>query len=85
MMMGALEGAICFQKGLGAVHSMSHALGVLNHQFLNIPVVVEGRTLGTLNLLHKAAWYEEKHVAIATPFAYLLAPLFTAVRGEASA
>jgi alcohol dehydrogenase class IV len=31
MMMGALEGAICFQKGLGAVHSMSHALGALNH------------------------------------------------------
>jgi alcohol dehydrogenase class IV len=31
MMMGALEGAICFQKGLGAVHSVSHALGALGH------------------------------------------------------
>jgi alcohol dehydrogenase class IV len=31
MMMGALEGAICFQKGMGAVHSMSHALGALNY------------------------------------------------------
>jgi alcohol dehydrogenase class IV len=31
MMMGALEGAICFQKGLGAVHSVSHALGALNY------------------------------------------------------
>jgi 4-hydroxybutyrate dehydrogenase len=31
MMMGALEGAICFQKGMGAVHSLSHALGALGH------------------------------------------------------
>lgn len=31
MMMGALEGAICFQKGLGAVHSVSHALGALGY------------------------------------------------------
>lgn len=31
MMMGALEGGICFQKGLGAVHSVSHALGALGH------------------------------------------------------
>ena len=31
MMMGALEGAVCFQKGLGAVHSVSHSLGALGH------------------------------------------------------
>lgn len=31
MMMGALEGAICFQKGMGAVHSLSHALGAYGH------------------------------------------------------
>lgn len=49
---------------------------------LNIPVVIEGRTLGTLNLLHQAEWYEDRHVVIATPFAYLLAPLFAAVRDE---
>lgn len=29
MMMAALEGALAFQKGLGAVHSLSHALGGL--------------------------------------------------------
>jgi alcohol dehydrogenase class IV len=29
MMMAALEGAMAFQKGLGAVHSTSHALGGL--------------------------------------------------------
>src|SRR3954447_8335637 len=27
MMMGALEGGLTFQKGLGAVHALSHALG----------------------------------------------------------
>ncbi|WP_158741896.1 iron-containing alcohol dehydrogenase [Acidisphaera sp. L21] len=37
MMMGALEGAIGFQKGMGAVHSLSHALGPLgfHHGTLN--------------------------------------------------
>lgn len=29
MMMGALEGGLTFQKGLGAVHALSHALGGL--------------------------------------------------------
>jgi alcohol dehydrogenase class IV len=29
LMMGALEGGLAFQKGLGAVHSLSHALGSL--------------------------------------------------------
>jgi len=29
MMMAAMEGALAFQKGLGAVHSLSHALGSL--------------------------------------------------------
>ncbi|MCK0754267.1 iron-containing alcohol dehydrogenase [Chromohalobacter japonicus] len=40
MMMAALEGALAFQKGLGGVHSMSHALGglkelALHHGTLN--------------------------------------------------
>lgn len=30
MMMAAMEGALAFQKGLGAVHSLSHALGGFN-------------------------------------------------------
>jgi 4-hydroxybutyrate dehydrogenase len=29
MMMAALQGGMCFQKGLGAVHAMSHPLGGL--------------------------------------------------------
>jgi alcohol dehydrogenase class IV len=40
MMMGALEGGLSFQKGLGAVHALSHALGglkapTLHHGTLN--------------------------------------------------
>lgn len=48
MMMGSLMGGLSFQKGLGAVHALSHALGalkkpVLHHGTLNailMPVVV---------------------------------------------
>ncbi len=48
MMMGALMGGLAFQKGLGAVHSLSHALGglkdvKLHHGTLNailMPLVV---------------------------------------------
>jgi 4-hydroxybutyrate dehydrogenase len=48
MMMGALEGGLTFQKGLGAVHALSHALGgvtklKLHHGTLNailMPTVV---------------------------------------------
>src|SRR5690606_26747173 len=48
LMMGALEGGMTFQKGLGAVHALSHALGglkeaQLHHGTLNailLPTVV---------------------------------------------
>ncbi len=48
MMMASLEGGLVFQKGLGAVHALSHALGalkdpVLHHGTLNgvlLPAVV---------------------------------------------
>ncbi len=35
MMMGALEGGLTFQKGLGAVHALSHALGGLKEAKLH--------------------------------------------------
>ncbi len=35
MMMGALEGGLTFQKGLGAVHALSHALGGLKEPSLH--------------------------------------------------
>jgi alcohol dehydrogenase class IV len=34
-MMGALEGGLTFQKGLGAVHALSHALGGLRQPSLH--------------------------------------------------
>ena len=63
MMMGALEGGLSFQKGLGAVHSLSHALGglsqlKLHHGTLNailMPAVIRfnaghvGEKLARLN------------------------------------
>ena len=44
MMMGAMEGAMAFQKGLGAVHALSHPLGAdetlrLHHGTLNAVVM----------------------------------------------
>lgn len=47
MMMGSLEGAISFQKGMGAVHALSHPLGALGFHH------------GTLNAIlmpHVLAW-----------------------------
>ncbi len=46
LMMGALEGGLTFQKGLGAVHSLSHALGglkdlKLHHGLLNALLMPE--------------------------------------------
>ena len=46
LMMGALEGGMTFQKGLGAVHSLSHALGglkdlKLHHGVLNAVLMPE--------------------------------------------
>ncbi len=62
MMMAAVEGALAFQKGLGAVHSLSHALGgfhslKLHHGTLNsllLPAV----------LRYNAPVCEEKYVQL---------------------
>jgi 4-hydroxybutyrate dehydrogenase len=35
MMMGSLEGGLTFQKGLGAIHALSHALGALKEPSLH--------------------------------------------------
>ena len=35
MMMAALQGGLCFQKGLGAVHALSHPLGALSDPLLH--------------------------------------------------
>lgn len=54
MMMTALQGAICFQKGMGAVHSLSHPIGALGHHH------------GTLNaiLLPAVLRYNQKNLGV---------------------
>jgi hypothetical protein len=37
-------------------------------------VVWNGRTLGTINLLHEAGWYEDTDVSVAQAFATLATP-----------
>ena len=66
MMMGAMEGAMAFQKGLGAVHGMSHPLGSLqalrlHHGTLNavcLPPVLRFNAdhVGDKYARLKAAW-----------------------------
>jgi len=43
---------------------------------LNVPVVHDGRTLGVLNLLHEARWYDEGDAPLAQVFAALAVPAF---------
>lgn len=43
---------------------------------LNVPVKWDGRVLGALNLLERAGFYDEPHVALVRPFAALLVPAF---------
>jgi hypothetical protein len=53
-------------------HELIASLGCAS--VLNVPVVWDGRTLGTINLLHEAGWYEERDVPVAQVFAGLAAP-----------
>jgi hypothetical protein len=41
---------------------------------LNLPVVFDGRILGTVNLLHQAGWYDEDDVPLGLTFAALAVP-----------
>lgn len=69
MMMASLQGGLTFQKGLGAVHSMSHPLGglkavSLHHGTLNaviLPAVLR------FNRSHAAAKYEQLARAMEVP------------------
>ena len=55
-------------------HALSASLGCAS--VLNVPVVQDGRTLGVLNLLHEARWYDEADAPLAQVFAALAAPAF---------
>ncbi len=64
VMMGALEGGMTFQKGLGAVHALSHALGGLKEAHLHH---------GTLNaiLMPTVLRWNVKVEAVAEKVSYL--------------
>ena len=53
-------------------HELILSLGCAS--VLNVPVAWDGRTLGTINLLHEAGWYDEGDVPVAQTFAALAAP-----------
>ncbi|CDN51329.1 GAF domain-containing protein [Neorhizobium galegae] len=59
-------------------HELIASLGL--NSAINIPVVYNGETIGTINLLHEEFFYEEKHVEIARQFAPLLIPAFLEAR-----
>ena len=58
-------------------HELIASLGCAS--VLNVPVVWNGRTLGTINLLHEARWYDDTDVPIARAFAALAVPGFLAL------
>ncbi len=52
MMMAALQGGLTFQKGLGAIHALSHPLGAIKHASLH------HGTLNAVLLPHVLDWNE---------------------------
>ncbi|MCY3875428.1 MAG: iron-containing alcohol dehydrogenase [Rhodobacteraceae bacterium] len=52
MMMAALQGGLTFQKGLGAIHALSHPLGAIRH------VSLHHGTLNAILLPHVLEWNE---------------------------
>ena len=57
-------------------HELIASLGC--ESVLNMPVRWRGRTLGSLNLLHEAGWYDEDDVAACLPYAQLTLPALLA-------
>jgi hypothetical protein len=53
-------------------HALIRSLGC--ESVLNVPVRWNGRSIGTINLLHEAGWYGEADIAPAQAFAALAVP-----------
>lgn len=60
-------------------HALIASLGCAS--VLNVPVVHDGRTLGVLNLLHEARWYDEGDAPLGQVFAALAVPAFLRLAG----
>lgn len=54
-------------------HELIRSLGC--ESVLNLPVVIDRRTLGTLNLLHEAGWYKDAHIEVGCVLAALAVPV----------
>ena len=84
MMMAAVQGGLTFQKGLGAVHSMSHPLGglktpILHHGTLNAVVLP---TVLRFNSSHAAEKIRALEVALNVPAWSDLASFIEALNAE---
>lgn len=62
-------------------HALIRSLGC--DSALNLPVRWQGRTLGTLNLLHEAGWYGPADAVVGGLFAGLAVPVLLAARPPA--
>jgi hypothetical protein len=60
-------------------HALIASLGCAS--VLNVPVVWEGRILGTVNLLHEEDWYDEGDLPLGQVFAALGVPAFLRAAG----
>ena len=54
-------------------HELIFSLGL--GSALNVPMRLFGRTVGTLNLLHRYDFYTQEHVKLLTPISAIMAPL----------
>jgi len=55
-------------------HALIASLGC--GSVLNVPVVWDGRSLGTINLLHEEGWYDASDAALGLVFAALAVPAY---------
>ena len=62
-------------------HALIASLGCAS--ILNLPVMWDGRVLGTINLLHEERWYDDADVPIGLAFAALSVPAYLATLGAA--
>lgn len=59
-------------------HELIASLGC--DAMLNLPVVHDGRALGTINISHAAGWYDESDIPVGLVFAALAVPAYLALR-----
>lgn len=60
-------------------HELIHSLGC--DAILNVPIVYDGVTLGTVNLMHEEGWYDEGDTEIAKTIASIAAPAYLQIKG----